>query len=764
MNLRVSRLAGLSIAALSVALAAPAMAQGDPNQPQKDKADTSSQAAQATQEAIPGDQSAQAQSGNQIVVTGLRRSDTLQDTPAAITAFGAQEIANAGIQKPADFINLTSNVNLVEVQNVGTSFVVIRGITQARNSEPSVAVVIDGVQQVNPSQFNQDLYDIQQIEVLKGPQGALYGRNAIGGAIIITTKQPTDQLEGEATVGIDNGFGWYAHGGISGPIASGVKFRVSGLYKDTNGYIPNPYLHQDADPYKDYALRGNLLFDIGSDWNLDLRASIDRTRTQAFWYNIVADVNDTHLPVRVNNAGIDNRDMNDFSAKLSYAGDHFKMTSVTAYDTLKEILTGDAFDFLPTNEAYCALPSDPCFSGSTDLNQSQYLNTQAFSQELRFESPTSTPLFWMFGGYLVSTDRFISTGNMLDLGQGVFPVYRQPTTNPANPQYSFLSDKQNNFAWAGFANLGYQFSPLIRLDAGIRYDHDRRRNTTETPDAWLAYINFIASLYGGQQSHQGDERTRNFSAWQPKVTLTLTPTKDLTFYGSYSRGFRSGGFNQTGVGVVALSNGVVGVNDVFEAETADTFEVGFKSQWLNGMLTLNGAAFTTLSKNSYFFVYLYANSTQNLGNVPEVRLKGLELEARFAPTRDIQLDASWGLTYSDIKKFPDPAAIGNEAPDISRSTLNVGAQFTPDLGGGFSALLRADYRRIGRTWWDVYNTTVRKPVDLVDVRAGIDKDDWSLTAFATNLFNKKYNAEFSPGGFVFKARPRIYGVEGSMKF
>jgi iron complex outermembrane receptor protein len=200
---------------------------------------------------------------------------------------------------------------------------------------------------------------------------------------------------------------------------------------------------------------------------------------------------------------------------------------------------------------------------------------------------------------------------------------------------------------------------------------------------------------------------------------------------------------------------VVGVNDVFEAETADTFEVGFKSQWLNGMLTLNGAAFTTLSKNSYFFVYLYANSTQNLGNVPEVRLKGLELEARFAPTRDIQLDASWGLTYSDIKKFPDPAAIGNEAPVISRSTLNLGAQFTPDLGGGFSALLRADYRRIGRTWWDVYNTTVRKPVDLVDVRAGIDKDNWSLTAFATNLFNKKYNAEFSPGGFVYTPRPRI---------
>lgn len=758
MKIRVSRFAGLSAMALSVAIAAPALAQGDQKQAQPNgKAKTDQ-----TDQASPADQSG---AGNSIVVTGLRRADTLQDTPAAITAFGSKEIENAGIQKPADFIDLTPNVNLVEVQNVGTSFVVIRGIGQARNSEPSVAVVIDGVQQANPSQFNQDLYDIQQIEVLKGPQGALYGRNAIGGAIIITTKQPSDQLEGEATVGIDNGFGWYTHGGISGPLANGVKFRIAALYKDTNGYIPNTFLHQDADPYKDLGLRGNLLFDLSSDWQLDLRASMDHTRTTGFWYNIVPDnnVNNVSLPVRVNNRGMDNREMYNASAKLTYDGDGFKMTSVTSYDTLKEIITGDAFDFLPIDQAFCHV-TPYCFSGNNDLNQSQYLNVKAFSQELRFESPTSTPLYWMFGGYLISTDRFISTGNMLDLGQGVFPVYHTPSTNPANPQYSFLSDQQNNFAWAGFANIGYQFSPMFRVDAGIRYDRDRRKNTTETPDAWLAYINYIASLSGAAQSHFGDVRKRTFSAWQPKVTLTFTPTKDITLYADYARGFRSGGFNQTGVGVVAANSGVVGVNDVFEAETADTFEAGFKTRWLNGMLTLNGAAYTTTTHNSYFFVYLYANSTQNLGNVPRERLNGFELEARLAPTNDFQIDASWGMTFSKIKSFPDPAAIGNEAPDVSRTTLNVGAQYTPDLGGGFSALLRADYRRIGRTWWDVYNTTVRNPVNLVDVRAGVRKDNWSVTAFASNLFNEKYNAEFSPGGFVFKARPRIYGVEAGVKF
>ncbi|MXO59337.1 TonB-dependent receptor [Altererythrobacter salegens] len=738
------RLAGASLAALAFVMSGPAAAQDD--------------AASDEQAQKPAD------SGNQIIVYGLRREDTLQDTPAAITAFDAEAIENAGIDKPADFINLTSNVNLVETQNVGNAFIVIRGITQARNSEPSVAVVIDGVQQVNAAAFNQDLFDIAQIEVLKGPQGALYGRNAIGGAIIITTKQPSDQLEGSITAGIDNGFGYYTRAGISGPLSDGIKFRIAGLYKDTDGYIPNPYLGREADPYKDYALRGSLLFDAGGGFSADLRASLDRTRTTGFWYNIVGDVNDTSLPVRVNNEGIDNRDMNNVSAKLTYESDDFTITSVTSYDTVKEIITGDAFDFLPTNEAFCALPSDPCFSGSTDLNQSQYLNVKAFSQELRVESPADEDLFWMVGGYLISTDRFISTGNMLDLDKGVFPVYRTPSTNADNPQYSFLSDSQDNFAWAAFANLGYKISDMVRVDASVRYDHDRRRNTTETPNAWLGYINYIAFLFGAPQSAQGDVRTRNFSDWQPKFTVTVTPNSDLTFYGGYSRGFRSGGFNQTGVGVVAAANGVVGVNDVFEAETADTWELGFKSQLADGLFTVNGSIYTTESKNSYFFVYLYANSTQNLGNVPKVRLKGLELEALVTPTDDLQFNVAWGLTGSEIKEFPDPAAIGNEAPVVSRSTLNFGAQFTPYIGGEVSALLRADYRRIGRTWWDVYNSTVRRPVELVDVRAGVKGDHWSLTGFASNLFNEKYNAEFSPGGFVFKARPRIFGVEAGYNF
>ena len=686
-----------------------------------------------------------------IVVTALRRSETLQDTPVAVTAFDAQAIENAGIDRPADFIALTPNVNLVETQNAGNAFVVIRGISQNRNSEPSVAVIVDGVQQVNPAQFNQDLFDIAQIEVLKGPQGGLYGRNAIGGAIIITTKAPTDEFAGNVTAGVDNGFGYFVRGGISGPLAENVKFRVAGSWYDTNGFIPNTFLGEDADPVQDFSLRGNLLIDATDRLSVDLRGSVNLLRTQGFYYNIVNDVN-TIAPVRVNNAGRDDRDIYNVALKVEYKGDNAVLTSVSSYDTLSEIVTGDAFNFLPIRESLLFQ-----FFG-IDINQSQFLDVKAFSQEVRLASPEDDRKFnWMVGGYLIDTTRYISTGNLLDTGNGVTSVFRTPSTNPQNPQLTFLADGQNNFAWAMFANAGYQFSDQFRVDASLRYDRDRRRQTTLTPQ------NFLPVVPGVPQALSGEVRTVTFDDWQPKITLTYEPTPDLTIYGGYSRGFRSGGFNQTGVGAEARRANIVGVGDIFQAETADTFEIGAKAQL--GPVRLAGAAYTTLSKNGYFFVFLADSSTQNLGNIPETRIKGFELEATAEVAPNFDINAAIGVTDSNINAFADASVIGNEAPQISRYTINLGAQYAGPVSDTVDGLLRIDYRRIGKTWWEPFNTTVRNPVDVVDARAGLTfAGGMSVTAFAQNLFDETYNAEFSPGGFVFRARPRRYGVEFGYKF
>lgn len=158
----------------------------------------------------------------EIIVTARMRAESYVETPASIKAFTAAEIESAGIERPHDFIALTPNVTIVQTQNPGNSFITIRGVSQARNSDMPVAVVVDGVLMSNPAQFNQQLFDIEQIEVLKGPQGALYGRNAIGGAISIVTKAPSDEFEAKLRVGADSGPGYMAQGAISGPIGDGV--------------------------------------------------------------------------------------------------------------------------------------------------------------------------------------------------------------------------------------------------------------------------------------------------------------------------------------------------------------------------------------------------------------------------------------------------------------------------------------------------------------------------------------------------------------
>src|SRR5258708_7735584 len=156
----------------------------------------------------------------EIVVTARKRDESLQSVPVTIDAFTEQTIKSAGIESPRDFVALVPNMTLVEVQNVGNSFITVRGISQARNSEPSVAVLVDGVLETNPYEFDQELTDIKQIEVLKGPQGALYGRNAIGGAIIIHTADPSDHFEGSGKLGVGNGISENAQMAVSGPIDS----------------------------------------------------------------------------------------------------------------------------------------------------------------------------------------------------------------------------------------------------------------------------------------------------------------------------------------------------------------------------------------------------------------------------------------------------------------------------------------------------------------------------------------------------------------
>jgi len=681
-----------------------------------------------------------------------------------VNVFTETLVKDAGIQRPADFIQLVPNMTLVETQNAGNAFVVVRGISQARNSEPSVAVLVDGVLETNPAEFNQELFDIQQIEVLKGPQGALYGRNAIGGAIIITTKDPGDEFEAKVKAGFGNGSSFRGQAGISGPIADTLSFRASVNYYETDGFLNNVFLNEKADPVEDLSARVRFIWKPSDNFTGDLRLSMDDLSTRALYFDVprvneanpfggyVSDANDVSEPIQLDNPGINNRDLFNASLKLDFGVGDGTLTSVSSYNTTEEILTGDAFDFRPA-------PSSLFFAiFGFDLNQSQFLDIKSYSQEIRYTSPTESRFRWITGAYFVHTDRFISTGNNVDTGNGVDPIHRVPRLTGTNPSFSFLADEQNNDAWAVFANATYEVTDKFEIDAAVRYDEDTRRNTTETPTAFLPQ-----PPPPEPQAFTGQVRSHTWSETQPKVTLRFEPTDSTTIFGSWSRGFRSGGFNQSGVGAVAVANSVFGVHDLFEAEVADTIEVGVKSQLLDNRLNLGLSLYQTKSTNGYFFVFLAANSTQNLGNL-DADYEGAELEINWHATDQFDIYASYGYTDSKITDMEDPIVIGNEAPLVSRSTANLGLQYRFPVSDSFDLTLRGDYRHTGRTWWEPYNTTSRNPIDIVDARVSLEAERWSATVWGRNLTDEKYNQEFSPGGFLFKALPIRYGVEFGYSF
>jgi len=697
----------------------------------------------------------------EVLVTARMRSESRQDVPITVNVFTAENIEAAGIQKPADFIARVPNMTLVETQNAGNAFVVLRGISQARNSEPSVAVLVDGVLETNPAEFNQELFDIEQIEVLKGPQGAVYGRNAIGGAIIIRTKDPGDEFEGRVKLGAGNGSSINAQGEVSGPIGDTFGYRASVNYYDTDGYLPSTFLGGKADPVQSLAGRLRLTFKPSDTFSGDVRLSYENLDTRGFYFVIPRDdeanpfstfttppnANDVSSPIQVDQTGVDNRDLFTGAVKLDFKLGGGTLSSISSYNSTEEIITGDAYDFRPAATSIFNVLL------GFDLNQSQFLDLSSWSQEIRFTSSDEGRLRWILGGYFVHTDRFISTGNMVDDGTGVYPVYHHPRLTGNNPSATFLADSQDNDAWAVFGDATFEISDQFELDVALRYDEDRRENTTETPTAFLP----------DPSASTGEVRTETFSETQPKVTLRYKPSDDITLYGGWSRGFRSGGFNQTGVGAVADASGIAGVNDIFQAEVADTWEVGIKGSFLDRRLNTGLALFDTKSTNGYFFVFLAANSTQNLGNL-DAKYKGAEFDISWRATDHLELFGSAGYTDSEITDMEDPSVIGNQAPLVSRVTYNLGAQLDQPLNDSLNLALRVDWRHVGETWWEPYNTTSRDPIDLVDLRLGLEGKKWAVTAWSKNLTDENYNAEFSPGGFLFRALPQRYGVEFSYSF
>ena len=695
----------------------------------------------------------------EIVVTARLRSESLGEVPVTVNAFSRQDIEDAGIRRPNDYLSLVPNVTLVEAQNAGTTFLTIRGITQVRNNEPPVAVAIDGMLQTSPNQFNQALLDMAQIEVLKGPQGALYGRNAIGGAINITTRGPSDEFSGRVQVGAGNGERFEGRASLAGPLAAGKAwYRIAASWSDRDGYLENVNLGGHVDPLEDKSIQLRLDWLLSDAWTADLRFYASSTEGgslnynwQAYDYELDAftfapgDANNTDLIYEQNNRGENDRDILEAAIKLEREASWGTLTSITSFNRLEEWYGSDQAPYSESLTQYPFGPGIP-FDGIAQ----QYWDVDAFSQELRLTSRSDQPLRWLLGAYYVGGDRFISSPVVDDTGTGIVRVERRPTGAGEPATFSFLADDNDNTAFAVFGQLNYDVTDSFEASAAIRYDEDERIQTTSPFHT------------GGPPN---ERRGETFDKLQPKVSLRYSFSESANLFASYSEGFRSGQFNQSGTAAAAIAAGVNGVFDVVGQEETRAFEVGFKGRMMDGLASLNVSLFTTDVDGQQYFLFFAPTSSQVLAGIDRVDLVGGEIELSAALTEGLEIYAAYGFTDSEIEEYNvQPAFEGNKAPYVPRDTVNLGFQYRAPVAGDVKLLLRGDYQRRGKQYWDPDNSSARNAVSLVGVRAGLEGERWSLIAWSKNLLDETYLAEYVLGGFVHLAEPRSYGVEFTYNF
>ncbi len=646
----------------------------------------------------------------EITVTARKREEKLEEVPISATVFSEAEAESADIETVADFVELTSNVSFSQSQNPGNNTMTVRGISQVRNGDAPFAVVIDGVYQASPNSINQNLLDIERIEVLKGPQGALYGRNAIGGVISVVTQRPGQEYVNRASVGLGRENEVELTLSSKGPLSDTVFFRASGLYRDRDGYFTNQTVNEDADPRTDQDAAFWLAYLPNDKLTVDFKVSASNTKDGGAYYIPVTD----GMPNEVDTSPVSEllpfaeRDLSEYSVRAEYADEWGALSLVSSVSDLDELVFAD--DYQPVSFLWAF----------QDLDQTSSTN------ELRYTSPDDRRFRWIVGGFYLDSDRSLATVVDIDFNDdGVFDL-----TIPRR-------ENNDNRASALFAQANYDASEDVEVSLALRYDEDKRNQTDEAT---------------------GARREKTFDKLQPRLAVSWTPADRSMLYASYAEGFRSGGFNAPGITAFPA---------IFDEETTETAEVGFKSTWRQRRLQLNGALFYTDFSNQQYYVFDGLSGSQGLLNIDKSIAKGLELEFKASVSREFRLGASLGVTDTEIDRLsPEEAFEGNKTPNTDAYTGNLMGQYETQVGPAARLVARVDYRRQGKRYWHVDNVDFRDPVDLLNLRLSVHWKGWSASAFVDNATDEQYSLELLASEFSglaydirFPALPRTYGLE-----
>lgn len=819
--------------------------------------------AQAVANAATGDD-------GEILVTARRQSERLADVPASISVLTSETLARTGVVRAQDFLQLVPGVSIVSgTAEAGDTQINIRGLNGARDAESNVALVVDGILKTNTAQLNQNQGTLRQVEVLKGPQGALYGRNASAGAIVMTTVKPGDVLEGA----IKGSFGELKTGEvnayIAGPITPNIGFVLSGNYRTTDGFYRNRFLgnSKTVDDQKSGGIDGRIVAKLDDKTTLDVKARWSKLSGASINFNAAfalpnfaasnpafyEDVNSHPFNFYSNIRPTNHQETYEISAKVDHDFDTVKLTAWALYSDTRQDLTADgtSADFarytFPGATPASVAASNKCFAstaqltgypinppgfigatpvpfifapatGSTfgpyspttcDGTQFQKRTQSDFSSEVRLSSTTDGAISWSIGGYYLNLKRRTGVSLGADLGQGVIPqLYNDP--NSTNPTSQLFSDKFTTNVYAAFGSADWKATEALTMGLALRYDIEDRKSANLVPFVTDPITG--GPINPGQASGPIPPQSASFKQLEPKLTLRYKFADEATFFADWGVGFKSGGFNNQGSAAIVnnnFNNGVtpgtinagVTINDQYRKERSSAFEAGLKGSILGGHVTYDLAGYYTQVRDMQFFEFFVGSFglLRVVSNIDKVDVYGGELNLTARIVDGWTVFGSGNVTGSEIKKNSSrPDTVGNKSPYTPDYTLNAGTQVVLPITERLKGVFRADYRLTGPTWFhSVQNQTKptifsallpisalalpafvgdanwdksqRKAFGVVNLRAGIEGANWTLTAFANNAFDKRYLSEVIPaiefgGSFISPGQRRVIGVEAGLKF
>jgi iron complex outermembrane receptor protein len=648
-----------------------------------------------------------------IVVTARGRTETLQQIPDSVTVFNSEDIKNARITSIKDFSALTPNLNVSTNFRSGLNFVTVRGLITPQVGEAPIAYVVDGITVPSLEFINQGLHDIERIEVLRGPQGALYGKNAIGGAVNIVTKQASDELEGSIQASIAEGNDQKLNVALSGPIVQDkAYFRISANYQDFDGLIDNPYLNEKVD-YVDgaFGTQGMLELLLSDYTSLTLHGNYSSKTQGSNYMSFITkeELEDFSVKPDANAVGFDESELWSVSAKLEHETDYGDLVFIASAND------SDITFFSDGDFTHQEASEDNFFFPITQINP---ITEDSNSFETRFTSPGEESFRWAIGAFYESKNRKVSYDQVWDITPTERVTYEEVKANIAeDPSLVFAGEKtvQKSTAYALFGQANYDMREDIELTVALRYDSEER-------DAF------------DERAPIASQANNTFSELQPKASIAWQMTDDHLLFTTYSRGFRSGGFNEYAPTVIRE----------YEQEISDTVELGVKTTWLDGKVWMNMSLFHIEQQDAQFTRLNPTTFTLENLNIDEVSIDGFELEMSASITDNLSVNFGLGLIDNEITKNQGTDILsgrdlaeteGGTMPYVSEFNLNGSIDYSKALFRDYVVKTRLSFNTIGPRSFDIFNddTGESDTHTYVNANIALENETWSVSLFASNL-------------------------------